>query len=116
MSSDPQQIKHVRGTEKPFGLRVLRDGDPYDFSGLTVVAGLEWSEYSGLAAGGTTVFKQWPMTAHGATGTLSGTIPYTGISFTGDATLRIWVSGSPRQFIGKSLAVKVTDLSANFVP
>lgn len=112
MSSDPLHLEHLRRTETRFGMRFLCDGDALDLTGLTVRAGLESNKST---ASNTTAFKSFLCTAHGATGTISGTIPYTGVSFTGDATLRVWISGTPRVFIGKSHAVKIRDLSDNWI-
>lgn len=109
--SDPAFIPHVRGTKTVFGLRLRRDGDPIDLSGLTLKAGLEKDDST--AAGS---FATFSVTGHGTAGTLSGTIPSTGVSFTGAATMRVYYrTGGNRTFLGPPVPVRVRALSTNWM-
>lgn len=109
---DPEVIPHFRYFKTPFRARLLNDGDALDLTGKTILAGIESAKGT---AHNTTCFRKFPCTGHGTSGTLSGTIPATGISFTGPATLRFFASG-PREFLGAPVQVAVKDLSANWLP
>lgn len=109
---DPISIEHFRRSRTILSLRVKSGGDKLDLTGKTVFAGIE--SMKGTAAN-TTCFKRFTCTPHGTSGTLSATIPATGLSFTGAATLRVWASGSPKQFLGRPIPVVVRDLSANWL-
>lgn len=109
---DPISIEHFRRSRTVLTLRVRKGGDKLDLTGKTVLAGVE--SLKGTAQN-TTCFKKFSCTAHGTAGTLSATIPNTGISFTGAATLRIWASGAVPQFLGAPVPVVVRDLSRNWI-
>lgn len=108
--SDPTFIPHLKGTKTVFGLRLLRDGEPIDLTGLTLRAGVEKDDSTAAAS-----FVRFALTGHGTEGTVSGTIPATGVTFTGAATLRVWSSGSPRTFLGPPVPVRVRELSSNWI-
>lgn len=108
--SIPSYVEHLQGTVTRFGLRLLRDGDPIDLTGLTLRAGIEKDDSTAAAA-----FVSFALTGHGTDGTLSGAIPASGVSFTGAATMRVWASGTPRTFIGPPVPVRVRALSSNWM-
>lgn len=110
---DPQVYEHIRRTKTVLRVRLLADGDPLNLSGYTVRAGLQSSKST---ASTTAAFRRFVVTSHGSTGTLSATIPPTGIGWTGQSTLRFWNSASPLQFLGGPIAVRVEEIGTNFVP
>jgi hypothetical protein len=111
---DPDVIDHYRRSKTAFFMRVVAaDGNPRDLTPLTLVGGIESSKGT---ASNTTCFKRFPVTGHGTHGTISGTLPQTGIAFTGPAVVRVWASGSPREILGGPRPVVVRDLSANWLP
>lgn len=110
--SDVVFIPHVLQTKTVFALRLRRDGSPVDLTGLTLRAGIESNKSTGTSSSS---WRKFAVTGHGTHGTLSGTIPATGIAFTGPSTMRVWVSGAPRSFIGPPVVVMARTLSPNWI-
>lgn len=107
--SDPATIQHVKGTRTVFGLRLLRDGTPIDLTNMTLRAGIEKDNSTAAST-----WVRFALTGHGTSGSVSGTIP-TSATFTGAATLRVWASGSARTFLGRPVAVRISELSSNWM-
>lgn len=103
---------HIRGAATPFYADALLHGDKYD---LTSLPGQLYAALERL--GNTGNFHTW--TAHALndpTGTISGTIPHTGISWTGASLLYLYASGSPRTFLGDAQLIDVRGASSDLVP
>lgn len=104
--SDPLTLKVYKGWARTFGIRLLNGGSPIDLTGGVYVCGIEKEQ--------ATAFCRFRMTGHGTSGVLSGTVPCS-IAFTGQGTLRVWKSGSPRTLVGDSMKVNVLELSSNWL-
>lgn len=114
-SADPIQLSHVKGAKSPFRVHATRGGDalPVSTASGHVWAGLQSFKST---ASSSAAFKRFAVTViQPSTGVLSGTIPHTGINWTGASELRVWLTGSPRTFLGEPVPVRVRALSSNWV-
>jgi hypothetical protein len=127
MPANPVQQRHVKGHKTHFRLRFQKDGAWVDLSGMTLRAGLESLKSTGASTASfkaVSVVALAPGTSGTLTaGTVSGTIPPTGFSFTGAAVLRVLrrvsaaTGGQPtvNDFLGDPVPIFVVERSSNWI-
>jgi len=104
---------HVRGTATPFLTDARLNGDPYDLDN-EAAALYGFLERLGNVTGSSHAFAVSKLNS--PSGAISGTIPYTGIGWTGPSLLHIFATGSPRRFYGDARLIDVRGASSDLVP